>query len=222
MKCELVTSESLLMGLAESRDAAWRRFVALYRPMMRGFLASSKYQAVDPEETIQETLVELFRVMPNYKYRREEKGAFRCYLKKILRNLAVSGFRKQARRGVREMAHLEERIAAGDVSLARDWESDEEEVAPARVLLATGDLESEREEREWYRALLKMALQELENATGNRLHWQIFKRTALDEEPAGQVAESLMVSRDMVYQTKKRMVERLKGIVDGLLAVGAA
>lgn len=120
------------------------------------------------------------------------------------------------------MAYLEERIAAGDVSLARDWGADEEENAAAQLLLATGDGESEREEREWQRALLKLALQELENATGNKLHWRIFERAALDGEPAGQVAESLMVSRDMVYQTKKRMVERLKGIVDGLLAVGAA
>ena len=217
-----MTSESLLLGLAESREAAWRRFVALYRPMMRAFLGQRKYARVDAEETIQETLVELFRVMPNYRYRHGEKGAFRCYLKKIMRNLAVSGFRQQSRRGFREMAYLKRRIAAGDVSLAREWESDEEEVAPARILLATGDLESEREEREWSLALLKMALQELENATGNKLHWQIFERTALDEEPAGQVAESLMVSRDMVYQTKKRMLGRLKVIVKGLVAVGAA
>lgn len=217
-----MTSESLLLGLAESREASWRRFVALYRPMMREFLASSKYQAVEAEETIQETLVELFRAMPSYRYRPQEKGAFRCYLKKILRNRAVSGFRQVSRRGVREMAYLEERIAAGDVSLARDWGADEEENAAAQLLLATGDGESEREEREWQRALLKLALQELENATGNKLHWRIFERAALDGEPAGQVAESLMVSRDLVYQTKKRMVERLKGIVDGLLAVGAA
>lgn len=90
------------------------------------------------------------------------------------------------------------------------------------MLLATGDSESEREELEWYRALLRLALQELEGSTGNKLHWQIFARTALDEEPAGQVAESLMVSCDMVYQTKKRMLGRLKSIVKGLVAVGAA
>lgn len=217
-----VTSESLLLGLAESREASWRRFVALYRPMMRAFLGQRKYAKVDAEETIQETLVELFRVMPHYRYRHGEKGAFHCYLKKIMRNLAVSGFRRQSRRGAREMAYLERRIAAGDVSLARDWESDEEAVVPARVLLATGDSESEREELEWHRALLRLALQELEGSTGNKLHWQIFARTALDEEPAGQVAESLMVSCDMVYQTKKRMLGRLKSIVKGLVAVGAA
>lgn len=50
----------------------------------------------------------------------------------------------------------------------------------------------------------------------------IIKYFVLGGEQAAEVSDSLMVGRDMVYQTAKRMKERLKGIVQKLLAVGAA
>ena len=45
---------------------------------------------------------------------------------------------------------------------------------------------------------------------------QIFIRTAIKGERPEAVAESLIVSRDVVDQTKKRMTERLRKAIDRL------
>ena len=45
---------------------------------------------------------------------------------------------------------------------------------------------------------------------------QIFIRTAMKGERPEIVAESLSVSRDVVDQTKKRMIGRLRKIIDTL------
>ena len=45
---------------------------------------------------------------------------------------------------------------------------------------------------------------------------QIFRRTALEGEKPQAVADSLLVSRDVVDQTKSRMTQRLREIVERL------
>ncbi len=46
---------------------------------------------------------------------------------------------------------------------------------------------------------------------------QIFTRTAIKGEKPETVAESLSVSRNVVDQTKKRMTDRLRRIVDDMM-----
>ena len=48
----------------------------------------------DAEEAIQETLVDLVKIMPSYKYDKARNGAFHSLLFKIAQNKAVDRMRK--------------------------------------------------------------------------------------------------------------------------------
>lgn len=207
-----VTSATLVEGLAESRDASWRRFAALYRPMMVSIMAQD-YPGADADEAIQETLLALVRAMPNYRYSPREKGAFHSYIIRILKKRAQDGLRKRWCQYARDMKYVDRLVNEGRVFIASEYSSEEGEAAGAQLVLATDDRRAGQEDRKWREALVTLALRELDGATANRVHWQIFRRCVLGGEPAAEVAESLMVGRDMVYQTAKRMKERLKGIV---------
>jgi RNA polymerase sigma factor (sigma-70 family) len=216
-----VTSATLVEGLAESRDASWRRFAALYRPMMIAFVAG-KFPGADADEAIQETLLALVDAMPNYRYSPREKGAFHSFITRILEKRAQDGLRKRWRRYARDMKYVDRLVDEGRVFIASEYSSEDGEDTGAQLILATDDRRTGQKDREWRDALFTLALRELDGATANRVHWQIFRRCVLGGEQAAEVSESLMVGRDMVYQTAKRMKERLKGIVQKLLAVGAA
>ena len=70
---------------------------------------------------------------------------------------------------------------------------------------------------DWRRTLYAVALGQLmDNPRLGARSKQIFLRLALRGETPREVAESLQVSRAFVDQTKKRMMARLKQIIEGL------
>ena len=83
------TSTTLLRDLAQdSQHARWGEFVARYRPMMEAFMRE-RFPSLDADDVIQETLIELIRVFPVYRYSPKEKGHFHNYLTGILRHRAL-------------------------------------------------------------------------------------------------------------------------------------
>ena len=89
------TSTTLLKDIASSTDnVRWSEFAARYRPMMEAFLRE-RFPTVEANDVIQETLVALCGILPNYVYEPDEKGHFRNYLTGILRNKALRALRKE-------------------------------------------------------------------------------------------------------------------------------
>ena len=92
------TSTTLLRDLArDSQHARWTEFVARYRPMMEAYMRE-RFPSVEADDVVQETLIALGRVLPNYRYAPDEKGRFRNYLTGILRNKAMRQLRDDSRR----------------------------------------------------------------------------------------------------------------------------
>ena len=72
-------------------------------------------------------------------------------------------------------------------------------------------------QRQWRETIYEIALQQLlANPDISARNKQIFVRTAIKGEKPEAVAESFSVSRDVVDQTKKRMLDRLRTIIDDL------
>ena len=90
------TSTTLLANLAYHEtgidQAAWYRFFALYQPVMVEF-ARTKGAGDDAEDVVQEVFADLAKVFQSGRYARE-KGSFRAYLVKMLRNELISRFRR--------------------------------------------------------------------------------------------------------------------------------
>jgi len=104
------TSTTLLAKLAEREtgidQAAWYRFFALYQPVMVEF-ARTKGAGDDAEDVVQEVFANLAKAFQAGRYARE-KGSFRGYLAKMLRNELISRFRRCSVRSAHDVVSLTE------------------------------------------------------------------------------------------------------------------
>ncbi len=154
---------------------------------------ATRFPGLEADDVIQETFIAVANALPDYRYVPEEKGHFHNFLTGILHHKALNAIRSQRRRTQR----IEDYAA-----------EPRPETQP-----------TEEELRRWRETLYEIALQQLmadpNLASRNK---QIFIRTAIKGEKPEAVAESLCVSRDVVDQTKKRMTDRLRKLVDDLKA----
>ena len=183
------TSTTLLRELAQdSQHARWGEFVARYRPMMEAFMRE-RFPSLDADDVIQETLIELIRVFPVYRYSPKEKGHFHNYLTGILRH-----------RAFRMMDEERRREKLGD---------DMRGACPQAA--------AESEEQEWRESLLEIALQQL--LADGSIHERtrlVFARVAVNGEKPEDVAAAFGIERNAVDQMKSRMMARLKELVSAL------
>ncbi len=167
--------------------------------MMEAFLREH-FPSVEADDIIQETLIALCKVLPNYSYAPDEKGHFRNYLTGILRNKALRMLRKEERQ--KEIADMvgsrvpRDHGRAGRASLPT---------------CATDNFEFYRE------AIFEIALRQfLADETVADRTKRIFERVAINGESPETVAASFKMKRHAVDQAKSRAMSRLREIVKQL------
>lgn len=188
------TSTTLLRNVADSGHARWAVFYARYRPMMAAYL-QERFPSLEGEDIIQDTFVALSKILPNYRYDPEEKGAFHNFLTGVLRNKAL---------------HALER---------RNREKSKTERAQ-RQQLADGSSEHEQEYLDWQKSLFDVALKQLlADETIQDRTKQVFVETAIKGRVIEEVATSFGVTRHAVDCMRSRMVERLRSLVEELKGI---
>ena len=202
------TSTTLLRDIAQdSRNARWDEFVARYRPMMEAFM-HERFPSLEADDTIQETLVALCRVLPSYRYAPDEKGHFHNYLTGILRNKALRVLRNRERDEALRADYVDGSNLRGSGTLA----------ASGRSVASRPPLEFDFTDDQSYReALFELALRQFlaDDSVADRTK-RIFERTALNGESPEAVAASFKMTRHAVDQAKSRAMARLREIVKGL------
>jgi RNA polymerase sigma factor (sigma-70 family) len=207
------TSETLLRDISgDMSHPRWAEFAARYRPMMQDFVAR-RFPGLEADDLIQQTLADLALALPGYRYRPGEDRHFHCYLSGILRHKCIDALQRETRRRELVRQHLERRLDAGELVPAR--ESPGGDGAPGDWLWATAPEPPGTSREEWLREICAIAVRQLEAETVERnpRQWQVFRRTWIDGESPAAVAESLMLTRAAVDQTKKRMLGRLEEVV---------
>ena len=96
------TPQTLLRKIAEyaqGDDAAeWARFVELYEPVIRLYIAQSgTVSAADADDIVQDIFIKLVTVLRSGGYKRE-KGRFRNYLAAMVRRLLIDRHRRETAR----------------------------------------------------------------------------------------------------------------------------
>ena len=185
------TSTTLLRELAQdSQHARWGEFVARYRPMMEAFMREH-FPSLDADDVIQETLIELIKVFPVYRYSPEEKGHFHNYLTGILRHRAL------------RMMGEEKRCA----ELADEMRCADRATCP----------QAAEDEATWRESLLEIALRQLlSDSTIHERTRLVFARVAVNGEKPDDIAAAFGITRNAVDQMKSRMMARLKELVAAL------
>ena len=182
------TSTTMLKQIAGAAEhPRWEEFVAKYRPMLEAY-ARGRFPELEADDLIQDTLLGVMKALPDYVAQEDKKGAFHNFLTGVLRHKALDALRREKR-----------------------WSAAE---AKGRM---EGTAAAESRGEEWMKTIYAVALEQLMGnpRLGARTR-QIFRRTALEGEKPQAVADSLLVSRDVVDQTKSRMTQRLREIVERL------
>ena len=188
------TSTTLLRDIgSDVKNARWGEFVERYRGMMTGYL-KTYFPVLEADDVVQETLVALSQVRPNYRYDPAVTGHFHNYLTGILRNKAYRECERRAR--------------------AKALQDDLSVILPAQ------DSKREAEVAKWQESVFEIAMRELlADAEIHERSKQIFLRLTVDGVPADEVASAYGVERNIVDKIKSRMIARLKTIVAGLEGV---
>lgn len=182
------TSTTLLRDIAaDTQHIRWTEFYDRYRPLMQEYM-SNRFPNLNADEAIQDTLIALTKVLPDYRYVPGEKGAFHNYLIGILKRKALLMIQAESRRSEQERQYAEK----------REFPTSEQDPG----------------EQIWRESLMEIALQQLladESVHGRTK--QVFKRIAVNGEKPEDVARSFGITRNAVDQMKNRMVAKLRTIV---------
>jgi RNA polymerase sigma-70 factor (ECF subfamily) len=191
------TSISLLERLRERpSDADWTRLVAVYTPLIHGWLRrQAPLTDADADDLTQEVLSALVRELPAFRHS-QQVGAFRHWLRGVtvnrLRYFLRSRRGRAAGSGDSEVLQSLHQLEDAESDLSRVWDQEHDAHVAAR--------------------LLDMIEPEFQPST-----WQAFKRTALDGARAPDVAAELGMTVKAVVVAKSRVLKRLRDEARGLL-----
>jgi RNA polymerase sigma-70 factor (ECF subfamily) len=190
------TSLSLLERVARgSADADWRRLVGVYAPLLRRWLDRYVLQQSDSDDLVQDVLAVVVRELPAFRHSGQQ-GAFRRWLRTVLIH-RVRHFWRRKRTwpialGDSDFQHVLDQLAQPESDLSRQWDQEHDEYVVAR--------------------LLEQIRQDFEPVT-----WEAFRRYALDDRPAADVASELGLTRNAVFIARSRVLGRLRVEARGLI-----
>jgi RNA polymerase sigma-70 factor, ECF subfamily len=183
------TSASLLERVRASSDAdSWQRLVAIYDPLVRGWLRRHVLAEDDVDDVTQEVMSVVVRRLAEFQHN-GRIGAFRTWLKTITANC----LRDHWRRGKNLPKAAGESGFEGILSQLAD---------PGSELSRIWDLDHDRHVA---RQLLHLLRGEFEPRT-----WNAFQRTALEGASASDVAAELGLSTNAVFIARSRVLARLR------------
>jgi len=184
------TPPTLLNRLREApEDAnAWRRFDAIYRPLLTSWLRRYSLQPHDSEDLVQDILSAVASELPQFHYD-PARGHFRGWLRQIMVN-RLRTFWRARKRNSAAIEPLLDQLQDPSSDLSRLWD------------------------REHDQHVLKGMLAQLEPDYAPTT-WQAFRRL-LSGDDAGAVAAGLGISVNAVLLTKSRILKRLRDLAHDL------
>ena len=179
-------SSSLLGGIKDSQEDAWRRVSLLYAPLIYLWCRQNGIQSSDCDDLVQEVLRAVVSRVGEFERTRAE-GSFRGWLRTITRNKIGDFIRVNRRRQqlFDEMASLTGPSPSAAAGSAKDAVKEETRLVFNQVL-------------------------ELIRTTFEEATWRAFLRVVMDGASPREVAQELGISVESVYQAKSRVLRRIR------------
>lgn len=188
------TSLSLLERVRDAGDGdAWSQLVAIYKPMLKGWLRQRGMQEAEADDMTQDVMCVLLRKLPSFRHS-GRTGAFRHWLRSVLTNRLREHFRESKAEPSVQAAFME------DVGELED---------DASRLTDQWNLEHDRHV---VSRLLDHVRPRFHEQTWQAFHMQMFDRTA----PA-EVADRLSMTLGAVYMARNRVLRTLREAATGLV-----
>lgn len=194
----VTTNESLLGRLrVDNAHEAWKQFFEAYWGAILRYARKLGLNDDQAKEVLQETMVALMRILPEFAYDRK-KGRFRNFLLTIVHRKALGVLRRMSRQR------------------ALTWD----ELAVEAVADPFGHQGSaEREARErWRDSLIEEALHRLRADPKLEEHtFAVFEAYVIEQQPVEAVARKFGLTENAIYQVRNRLLRRLKVEVTRLM-----
>lgn len=179
------TRSSVIRAVANTEnEAAWQRFFDLYAGFVFSIARSKGLNDTDADDIVQMVFADLARNLPSFKYDRE-KGHFRPYLVALVKWRVIDRL-KAVRR---------------DADLKADF------MEEAKSAATTED--EDFEEREWQSAAMEETLRRIKPEVRPE-HYAAFVASAVEGQDTDVVTKLYGISRDSLYQIRKRLTVKLR------------
>lgn len=184
------TCETLLGRLrVENAHDAWKEFYHLYWASILSYARRLGLNSNEAEEVLQETMVTLMRILPQFAYD-PEKGSFRNFLLTIVHRKSLAIIRRKQRN---RLVSLDSDGKAGSLALAASND-------PDAVSLTL-----------WRESLVEEALRRLrEESRINAATYAIFHCYVLEKQPVEEIVRTFGVSVNAVHQIRNRLIRKLQ------------
>jgi RNA polymerase sigma-70 factor (ECF subfamily) len=189
------TRASLLLRLRDRQDhEAWVEFVSIYEPVAYRLLRRHGLQDADAREVMQELFMAVSRSIDRWDPARE-RGSFRGWLARVIRNLVINWLK-----------HKERRVIA---SVGSDLQS------MLDNLPAESAAESAEFDRELHRVLFQRAAEQVREEV-QPATWQAFWETGVVGTSAEAAAKKLGMQVGAIRVAKCRVLARLRAALNEL------
>ena len=179
------TRSSVLRAVANTEnEAAWQRFFDLYAGFVFSIARSKGLNDTDADDIVQIVFADLARNLPSFKYD-QEKGCFRPYLAALVKWRVIDRL-KAVRR---------------DADLKADF------MEEAKSAATTED--EDFAEREWQSAAMEETLRRIKPEVRPE-HYAAFVASAVEGQDTDVVTKLYGISRDSLYQIRKRLTVKLR------------
>ena len=186
------TRSSVLKAVANTEnETAWARFFDLYAGFVFSIARSKGLKDEEADDIVQVVFTDLVRMMPTFKYD-HAKGKFRSYLIGLVHWRVKDKLRLVQRDNEQMKAYLDE-VA---------------NLPPADKDFA---------EREWQTAAVEEALRRIKPDVRPE-HYAAFVASAVEGQDTETVMRLYNLSRDNLYQIRKRLTAKLQETVSVVLA----
>ena len=186
------TRSSVLRAVADTgNEAAWSRLFNLYAGFVFSIARSKGLKAEDADDIVQVVFTDLARNLPTFKYDRS-KGRFRSYLTGLVHWRVMDRLKEGKRDTELKAAFLEEAQTA--VTSADEGFS----------------------EREWQSAAVDEALRRIKPEVRSE-HYAAFVASTMEGQDTETVMKLYDLSRDNLYQIRKRLTAKLRETVAEVL-----
>ena len=186
------TRSSVLRAVADTgNEAAWSRLFNLYAGFVFSIARSKGLKAEDADDIVQVVFTDLARNLPTFKYDRS-KGRFRSYLTGLVHWRVMDRLKERKRDTELKAAFLEEAQTA--VTSADEGFS----------------------EREWQSAAVDEALRRIKPEVRSE-HYAAFVASTMEGQDTETVMKLYDLSRDNLYQIRKRLTAKLRETVAEVL-----
>lgn len=187
------TRSSVLKAVADtSNEKAWKRLFDLYAGFVFSIARSKGLSVTDSDDIVQNVFVDLARNLPQFNYDRT-KGRFRSYLIGLV-NWRVADKLRAGKRDV-------------------DFKSQYGEDMKGAVAEDDGSFL----ENEWRAAAMEEALRRIKDEV-NPDHFAAFVASTIEGQDTETVMNLYSITRDNLYQIRKRLTLKLKEATQAVLA----